>query len=443
MKAGIFFMRTSTPVRLAASLSGWIALGLVLIVIAGTNAEGGPTEIKGLAAPVALKGLIRYAVENNPRLKAARLKWQSVIEKYPQAVSYDDPMLTYTYPVEPIETRLGPVDSVLMLSQKIPFPGKLGLKGRIVATEIDIAKTEYELALRNLAAAMKKAFYDLYYIDKATVLAKENDAVLEYFAEVSRVNYGLDTSGLDELVRSRKLSAKASLDLIMLGDMREGALARINTLLNLDPENPIGPLEELELKAFVHSREELYRWAVTNHEALKIAGLKVRKSELQTRLSRYKYLPDFRIGLNYSEIGDPRMPVTDGGRDAVAVTFGVNIPIWFSKNRAAVDQSKIENEKSLMEKGAVLTELENDIKRVYFNLINAERIVKLYGESLIPEAEESLGFAEARYKIGKEMLGRILETQSLWINFRLVYYRAFVDYLKSVAELERLTAREF
>jgi outer membrane protein TolC len=452
MKPGIIAMKTSTLVRLAAFLPGCIALVLVLIVIAGANAyaigpvgdnaEAGPTEIKGAAAPATLKGLIQYAVENNPRLKAARFKWKSVIEKYPQAVSYDDPMLTYTYTVEEIETRLGPVNSMLMLSQKIPFPGKLGLKGRIVEKEIDIAKTEYDLVLRNLSTVVKKAFYELYYIDKATVLAKENDAVLEYFAEVSRVNYGLDTSGLDELVRSRKMSAKASLDLIMLDDMREGALARINTLLNLDPESPIGPLEEPRLRSFEYSLDELYRWAVTNYEALKIAGLKVEKSELQTRLSKYKYLPDFRIGLNYSEIGDPPMAVTDAGRDAVAVTFGINIPIWFSKNRAAVNQSNINRERSLMEKGAVLSELENEVKRVYFNLTSAERIVKLYGESLIPEARESLGFAEARYKTGKEMLGRILETQSLWINFRLVYYRAFANYLKSVAELERLTARE-
>ena len=68
--------------------------------------------------------------------------------------------------------------------------------------------------------------------------------------------------------------------------------------------------------------------------------------------------------------------------------------------------------------------------------------MKLYGETLVPEAKESLEFAEARYKSGEEMLGRLLETQSLWINFRLVYYRSLADYLKSIAELERLTAKE-
>ena len=412
------------------------------IILAGSVAYAGPAEASGVVEPTTLKAFIRYALESNLRLKAARLKWKGVTEKYPQAVAYDDPMLTYTYPIDPVETRLGPQDSMLMLSQKIPFPGKLGLKGRIVAKEIDIARTEYELALRNLTTAVKRAFYELYFIDKATVLAKENDAVLEYFAEVSRANYGLDTSELDELVRSQKLSAKASLKVIMLGDMREGAVAGLNTLLNLDPDNRIELLEEPEPRPFEHSRDDLYKWAVANHEALKIAGLKVELGELKTTLSRYRYLPNFTLGVNYSEIGEPPMAVADAGRDAVAVTFGINIPIWFKKNRAAVARSNIESERHLMEKGAILNEMENEIKRVYFNLTNAGRIVKLYGESLIPEAKESLGFAEARYKTGREMLGRILEAQSMWINFRLVYYRAFTDYLKSIAELERLTARD-
>jgi outer membrane protein TolC len=413
-------------------------------VLVGSRAYAGPalTSGAGVVEPTSLKAFVRYAVENNLRLKAARLKWKAVAEKYSVSVAYDDPMLTYLHPLDPVETRLGPQDSMLMLSQKIPFPGKLGLKGRIALKETDIARTEYEFALRNLTTAVKKAFYELYYIDKATVLAKENDAVLKYFAEVSRANYGLDTSELDELVRSQKLSADASLKLIMMEDMREGAVARLNTFLNLAPDNHIELLEELKPEPFAHTRADLYRWAVANHEALKIAGLRVELGELKTSLSKYGYLPDFRLGVNYSEIGEPPMAVADAGRDAVAVTFGVNIPIWFKKNRAAVARSNIESEKRLMEKRAVLNELENEIKKVYFNMMNAERIVKLYGESLIPEAKESLGFAEARYKTGKEMLGRILETQSMWINFRLVYYRAFADYLKSIAEMERLTARE-
>ncbi|MFQ5585358.1 MAG: TolC family protein [Thermodesulfobacteriota bacterium] len=394
------------------------------------------------AETVTLVELIAYGVEHNPRIEAARLGWQRTKEKYPQATSYDDPMLMYIQPVREIETRLGPQERVIALNQKIPFPGKLGLKGDIVTKEIEIARTEYEKALRDLTTGIKKVYYELYYIDKAIELARENDAVLDYFAEVSRTNYGLSVSQLDELVRAQKLSAKASLDLIRFSDMRSSVVARLNTLLFRPQDYPVGKAEEPEVKSFHHSLDELMAWGVENYEELTIAGLKVEKGDLEKDLSRYSYLPNFQIGVNYSQIGAPPMPVTDAGEDAVAVTFGINIPIWFSKNRAAVNQAGINREKIFIEKYAVTNELENNIKRVYFNLTNSERIVKLYGETLVPEARESVEFAEARYKSGEEMLGRLLETQSLWINFRLVYYRSLADYLKSIAELERLTARE-
>jgi outer membrane protein TolC len=380
-------------------------------------------------------------LKDNPTIKAKRLAWESIKEMYPQAIALPDPMFAYTQPFQEIETRLGPQERVIALNQKIPFPGKLGLKGDIVTKEIEIARTEYEKALRDLTTGIKKVYYELYYIDKAIELSRENDAVLDYFAEVSRTNYGLSVSQLDELVRAQKLSAKASLDLIRFRDMRSSVVARVNTLLFRPQDYPVGKVEEPGLKSFHHSLDELMAWGVENYEELKIAGLKVEKGDLEKDLSRYSYLPNFQIGVNYSQIGDPPMPVTDAGEDAVAVTFEINIPIWFSKNRAAVSQASINREKSFVEKYAVTNELENNIKRVYFNLTNLERIVKLYGETLVPEARESLEFAEARYKSGEEMLGRLLETQSMWINFRLVYYRSLADYLKSIADLERLTAK--
>jgi outer membrane protein TolC len=389
--------------------------------------------------PATLQGLIKYAMENNPGLKAARLDWARVIQKYPQATYLDDPMLTYTLPVEEIETRLGPQEHVVKLTQKFPFPGKLGLKGEVVFKEIDIARIKYEMAIRDIISEVKKSFYELYYIDKAIELAEENKAVLDYFSEVSKVNYGLDVSELDELVRAQKLSAEASYELIVLRDMRQSAVARLNTLLDRNPSDAIEKLEEPEFNPFSHSLDDMYKSATANHEELRIAGIMLEKSELEERLAKYSYLPDFQIGLNYSSIGEPPLPVEDAGQDAVAFTFGINIPIWFGKNRAAVNEKNIIREKSLIEKNAIVNEIQNAVRSVYFDITGSGRIVKLYGESLIPEAKKSLEFAEARYKNGEERLSRLLETQSMWLNFRRVYYRALADYLKSIAELERLT----
>ena len=74
-----------------------------------------------------LKSIIKFAYENNPAIQAARLKWQSVIERYPSTKSWPDPMLMYSYFPSPLETRLGPQRHRISLSQAIPYPGKTKL----------------------------------------------------------------------------------------------------------------------------------------------------------------------------------------------------------------------------------------------------------------------------------------------------------------------------
>lgn len=426
---------------LAATLFVLLPSGIAGAAGAGKGGEASG-DGAGKAPVLTLDDVLAEALRKNPRLKAARLFWETASRKSPQARSLDDPMITYTEAISEIETRLGPQERVVGLSQKIPFPGKLGLKGDIAEKGAEIARIRYEKALRDLTAEVKKAYYELYFIDRATDLDHENKTVLDYFKDVSWTNYGLDVSELDELVRAQKSSAAASLGLLRIEDMREAAVARLNTLLDRPPDTPIARAADLDPAPFDHRPEDLYEWAARYNEDVKIAGLEVEKGDLERRLAGYSWMPDFRVGLTYSQIGEPPAAIPDAGDDALVVSLGMTIPIWFSKNRAAVDEKGFALEGRLAERSAVVTEVVSSVKRTYFDMRTSRMVMDLYGGRLIPEAKKSVDFAEARYKTGKEMLARLLEAQSMWINFRLVYFRAVADYYKSIAELERLAGRE-
>ncbi|MEE9614139.1 MAG: TolC family protein [Thermodesulfobacteriota bacterium] len=420
-----------------------IALALVLSPDEGRGAGAGGGAEGVAIEPATLKELIEYGVENNPRIGAAKLRWMRVAEKYPQATSLSDPMLTYTLPIEKVETRLGSQDHIIMLSQKLPYPGKLALKGEVVNKDAAIARTGYERVVRDVTAKIKKSFYELYYIDHAIELAEENKTVLEYFSKITTTNYGIDEKALDGLIRAQTQYGKASSMLITLREMRSAREARLNALLNRAPGEPVGTPAEPILKPLGHSLDELYEWGSENQE-LRISRLRVEKNELKKRLSGYAYRPDFRVGLNYIVTGDPPMSgIDDAGRDAVALTFGLNIPLWSRKNRAAVNEAGLGIAEALEERAALTREVTNSIKGVYHNLKANEQLIALYRDSLIPEARQSMEIAETWYKNGRGPLSGLLETQSIWLNFKLAYHRAVADYLKNTAEIERLTGREF
>ncbi len=409
---------------------------------AGDKTVSVQREVSTKTPAPTLKEFLEMARRSNPLLGAAYRHWKMREYRPAEVRSLEDPVLKYTEAAREVETRLGPVDRAFSLNQKLPFPGKLRLKGTIAAKEAEIAKVSYEKVLRDLSAEVKKTYYELYFVDRAVELQKENEAVLDYFAEVSRRNYGLDVSELDELVRAQKSSAKAAFSLLKAQDMRTTVVARLNTLLDRAPDTVVGAIHEPPFTEVDTSVEQMYEMAGRNNELVRVTGLKVQKSELEKKLAGFSYLPNFSVGVNYSQIGLPPSMVKDGGDDALSFTLGLSIPLWFGKNRARVAQKSELINKTRFERRAALQEIKGLVDKVYYNMSTTKSIAVLYKKRFIPEAKESMDFAEARYKTGKESLGRLLETESMWIDFRLLYYRAFTDYLKNIAELERLTASE-
>lgn len=396
---------------------------------------------KEIASPVKLQKLIEFAMENNPGIKAAKLEWSRIIQKYPQAISLDDPMIIYAYSIKNVETRTGPQKQIFKLSQKIPFPGKLSLKGDVVIKEVEIAKTNFEKELRNVIVAIKKSYYELFYIRKAAELTTQNNKILEHFNKIGASDYAKEATSLNDVLKAQSQYAQSSYDLILLQELETTEITRLNTLINRDPETPIQEIEEPEIYPFKHSLNDLYKWASHNEE-LQVAELTVEKSRIQHKLSKYQYYPDFKVGVDYIDTGIPLNPnAIDAGKDAVRVVFGFNIPIWFSKNKSVVQEANVNIEKFEKKKEALNNEIMNKIKKTFFTLNNSDRLIKLYKDSLIPQAKQSMEIAETWYKNGQGSLSGLLETQSMWLNFQLAYYRAAADYLKGITSLERLVGK--
>ena len=78
------------------------------------------------------------------------------------------------------------------------------------------------------------------------------------------------------------------------------------------------------------------------------------------------------------------------------------------------------------------------VTRVFFRIQNAERLVLLYGESLVPQAAHAMEIAEQWHDSGRTTFGRLLEARSVWLNFQLAYHRALADYEQMVVRMEQL-----
>ncbi len=158
----------------------------------------------------------------------------------------------------------------------------------------------------------------------------------------------------------------------------------------------------------------------------------MQKKRQEILLAEKQYYPDFRVSFKWFENNGISL---DQG---VGVFFGINVPIWFDKNRARVSEAQnnlraLEFEKKEMENHAFA-----EINKIYFKIQNSSRLVRLYKESLIPQALQSLEIAETWYKQNKGSFAGLLEARSIWLNFQLAYQRAQADYFQDIARAEKL-----
>jgi len=420
------------------------------VLSAAANESVDESMEKSIEAAPGIPNLLTYAYQNNPAIKAARQNWIAVSEQYRAAVSYPDPQLTVTYFPRPIETRLGPQDWNAMLMQMIPFPGKLSKVGEMVEEDALIAKLELDKTVRDVVVKIRESYYELGYMRKAREIAVKTGNLLDKLRETAETAHADEKASFADVAKAQSQAAQIQYDEILLDELESVETAKLNSLLNRDPGAKIGPLREEALLPIVYSLDEIYELARKNEEGIRIAGAMASKAEIGAELARISNYPSFSAGLFYASIGEPEstaMQPDDAGRDAVGIQAGVSIPLWFGKNRGRIGAATANAEKARAMKAAKVNETKAMISNLYFRLGNAERLIRLYQDKLIPQAAQAMETAETWFREGEGSFSDFVETEAVWYNFQLSLARARADYGKFLAKLEAfagrtLTARE-
>jgi cobalt-zinc-cadmium efflux system outer membrane protein len=434
-------MRLSMPIYTAA-----VFTALTFVYLAGSFAyaeDSGspPTDERFITGDdVRLSDLIQIAYTQNPTIQQARDAWQVTVENYRVTTGYPDPQLMVTWFPEPIETRLGPQDWNAQLSQQIPFPGKLSKAGELVAADAQIARLKLDKAVKETLLAVQESYYELWYIRQAKNITRHNSRLLDHIRKISETAHAQNRTTLTDVVKAQSQTGQLQYDAILLEELEQTEITRLNGLLDRPPASPVGILEPPILKPLAADVETIYQLAEANQEDILMAQVNVEKGDSKISLARFQNLPDFKVGLFYAGIGEPDVPrpPEDAGRDAIGLQAGISIPLWFGKNSSRVDKAMAEKSRARSEKQVRINDVQTRVRTIYFKARNAERLVTLYKSDLVPQAAHAMELAEVWYQEGEASFTDFIETQSVWYNFQLALARATADYGIALARLERL-----
>ncbi len=410
---------------------------MLLAPVDATTVRGVPPDQEPARqdAELAVDALVAEVLARNPSLTQMVAAWQAAAAKYPQVRSLDDPMLSGMF--APSSFGSNAVDSGyrIEVSQKIPFPGKLKLRGQGALAEADAAQNDVEDMRVQLIESAKLAFYEFYLVERASAVNDESQKLLNEFKQNAESRFKTGLAPQQDVLQAELEIGRQRERGVTLERVRKVAIARINTLRNLAPDERIAaPPQNLTVTSGLPPVTNLREIAASQRPDLKALQDRIAVEENALKLTLREYYPDVELAAAYDTI------MGNGPARDLAPQVGIrmNLPIRMARRNGAVAEAHAKVAQRHAEFASRVNQVQFQVQEAYEQLLESERVTALYEKTILPAARENVKAAQAAYVTGKTPFLSLIEAQRNLVNLRDRNYEATADYFRRRATLERV-----
>ncbi len=403
------------------------------------------TEIEEVELPVidnnsTLEDYLAYAALSNPQLKSAFKEWKAVLYTIPQVRSLPDPRLNFAWFIQEVETRVGPQEQKIGLSQIFPWFGKLGLQEDIAHQKANALHEHYQSIKLKLFYQVKSIYYEYYYLSRAIETTRKNMELLKNLEAVARAKYRTG-AGLSDTIQAQVELGKLDDQLNTLLDLKKPLAIKFNAVLNRPFQLDLAWPESVVIELVFLEENTLTELLSKHNPELKMLDFNLEKERHKIDLAKKDYYPDFMFGLDYIATDRALNPTRDNGKDPLVAMVSINLPIWRSKYKAAVIEAK--SRYSAVTETLVNKEnqLIADVTMAHYHFRDANRKISLFKDTLIPKANQSLNVIKKSYEGGNTEFLSLIDAERVLLEFELSYDRAVANRMQRLAEIEMLIGR--
>jgi outer membrane protein TolC len=410
-------------------------------VLALSIACPGQTETRSVAAFEAAAPLLSIddavaaALESNPEIRAAVRRLSLSRLKTATARSLDDPTLMMRDWGTPLRRPWDLNQAQLMVSLQQTFSRrqKRDQRARLAEDDAGVAAFDLETLRQEVAAQARKLCIDLMRnADEVRLQARQSSLLKEALA-AALAEYTTGKAPQADLLRAQMALTRLNEQLIELEEERDNAHAQLNALMGRPPNEEIEIAGSYALPIALPSIEELERAAIEHRPELEALRTQLKKSSDEGKLTRLAMKPDFTVGLGYM-----LMPTGSNARSAYMGEVSMNLP-WLNRKRhdGEAKQADTATEVSQAELDARAATVFLEIRQAQIAVLAAEKRVKLYRDTLLPQAEAAFKASTAAYQNNRTEFMSLIEAQNLLLDIQSAYYKASAAANAGRSQLER------
>ena len=406
-----------------------IVLAVFLLGAGLVGAEDPPARLR-------LADVLEQAGERNPEIRAARQRAAAAAAVPRRVRALDDPTFSYEVWNAPDPVRVDRADNnILRLSQKVPFPGKRALAGEVAGREADMARSESSGVELDVIAAVKRAYYDLWAAHELLRVYGRERELVQRFARIAEQKYAVGAVAQSDVLRAQ-VELTHFINRVTTQTLAiEGARAELNALLSRSPGDPLGVPEDPPPPRLDPDVDRLTALAAESRPEVRTQQAAVAREEAAVRLSQRDYLPDFEFNVGRF--------INPGQRDGFGAMAAVSIPIAYKwKYDAALDEARARLGSAQADLRRLQDRVRRDVKQAHVRAQTALLQWKLFVNTHIPQAEQSLRVAESAYQTGAIDWLALIDTARTLESVHLDHIQAHAEFEKAYADLERAVGTE-
>ena len=379
-----------------------------------------------------LDDLLAWAAYRSPALRAAASRWKAALDQVPQAGALPDPRLTFGYFLEETQTRTGPMEWRVGLSQPLPWFGELDHASEAALAGALAASARFDAERLALQARVRDAWAELAWVDEAVAVTRAHLDLLLRWEEVARARYATGLGSEADVIRAQVELGTLEDRLRGLEDLRLPVAARLNASLDRPADAPLPTPTLDDLSAQAYDADRLRDRLPTSSPELGALEHAIEAARARLVLAETDIWPDGAVGVDFTRIGE-------GGDDAVALTAGLSLPLYRGRIRARIAQAEAELHATRADRHEAGNRLASELELLLYRERDAERRVRLYHDSLLPKAEEAVAAVMVAYQTDEAGFLDLVDAERVLLEFQLATARARADRAQARAALDALT----
>ena len=380
-----------------------------------------------------LQFLVAEALMNNPDIHAALYQMDVMDAKIPQARSLDYPELSFQSEGMPGFKYDQAMYHREELMQMFRFPSKYSTQGKIAEIESEHAHHDHLERMNDVISRLKKAYYELWFVQQNMVLNQENIRLMKQFAQSARTRYGVGEVSQQDVLKAQVELAMLQNESISLRQQERSAKAMLMALLNRAPKDTLGYAVIPEEISFNAQLDSLEQRAIQSRPMLIHDSLNVEENRTMLTLAKQEYIPDLKLGVEY--LTSP----LDGfnGWSLRAIITLPFAPWTLGKSSARVDEASASIRRATTTYTASRNMVLSSVQDLFFKAQSFKQQLNTYRVEIIPQVEQSVRASIAGYQTGTTNFLMLIDAYRTRVATTREYFMSRMQFEQTVADLEK------